>query len=369
MSISGALSNALTGMSAASRRAELTSNNIANASTEGYASQSIGSSSVVVAGRGAGVQLGAVERAGDPRLTASRRDADAQAGASAAQAGGSRDLADALGGPPSLFDRLSAFENTLRGISENPESTALQERAVTAAGSVVSGFGDVSDSIAAVRTQADTDIGRAVDTVNAALAQVKELNIEIQNARATDRNVASFEQARDDQLDIVAEYLPIRLMPRDGGAVAVRLRPPQSSPLAWIVELGLVLCRDLALMVLNWPPVRAFRRCRAGPSRVFLKPATGTPSMPLAKSMPLPPTLFADLRLPVSPPPMGAASSPTTGVRWPLLRLPVFPVALRSTNRSTRLRAARSGVCAMVLTPLRQGPPPIRLLPPHCLMR
>lgn len=221
MSISGALSNALTGMSAASRRAELTSNNIANASTEGYASQSIGSSSVVVAGRGAGVQLGAVERAGDPRLTASRRDADAQAGASAAQAGGSRDLADALGGPPSLFDRLSAFENTLRGISENPESTALQERAVTAAGSVVSGFGDVSDSIAAVRTQADTDIGRAVDTVNAALAQVKELNIEIQNARATDRNVASFEQARDDQLDIVAEYLPIRLMPRDGGAVAV----------------------------------------------------------------------------------------------------------------------------------------------------
>ena len=221
MSISGALSNALTGMSAASRRAELTSNNIANASTEGYASQSIGSSSVVVGGRGAGVQLGAVERAGDPRLTASRREADAQAGASAAQASGSRDLADALGGPPSLFDRLSAFENTLRGISENPESTALQERAVTAAGSVVSGFGDVSDGIAAVRTQADTDIGRAVDTVNSALAQIKELNVEIQNARATDRNVASFEQARDDQLDIVSEYLPIRLMPRDNGAVAV----------------------------------------------------------------------------------------------------------------------------------------------------
>ncbi len=221
MSISGALSNALTGMSAASRRAELTSNNIANVSTEGYAAQSIGSSAVIVNGRGAGVELGAVERAGDPRLTASRRDADAQAGLASASAEGSRGLADALGGPPSLFDRLSALENTLRGVSENPESTALQERAVTAASSVVSGFGDVSDSIAAVRTQADNDIGRAVDTVNSALAQIKELNISIQNAQAGGREVASFEQARDDQIDVVAEYLPIRLMRRDNGGVAV----------------------------------------------------------------------------------------------------------------------------------------------------
>ena len=76
MSISGALSNALSGMSAASRRAEVTSHNIANASTEGYARQRVTTAHHVVDGRGSGVLLEPTEadyRAAPDREASRRR--------------------------------------------------------------------------------------------------------------------------------------------------------------------------------------------------------------------------------------------------------------------------------------------------------
>lgn len=221
MSIGSALSNAVSGMSAASRRAEVTSHNIANASTEGYATQSVSTSHHVANGRGLGVLVEATERATDPRLTASRRGAEAQAGGDSMQAQASRELADMFNGSSSLFNRLSALESNLRSVSEAPESTALQERAATSASDVVSGFSDISDSIASLRSGADSDISSAVSRVNAALKQVEDLNKEISFANVSNRSAASLEQARDDQLDIIAEHVPIRLMRRDQGSVAV----------------------------------------------------------------------------------------------------------------------------------------------------
>jgi len=221
MSIGGALSNAVSGMSAASRRAEVTSNNIANASTEGYATQRVLSSHNIVHGRGAGVRIEATERVTDPRLTASRRSAEADAGADAAQAEAARGIADLFDGPSSLFNRISALETNLRAVSEAPESGALQERAVTAAGDIATTFRDVSDSLGTIRAQADADIASSVSDVNAALKEIEELNGEISYARVGNRSAASLEQARDDQLDIIAQHIPIRTMSRDNGQIAI----------------------------------------------------------------------------------------------------------------------------------------------------
>ena len=54
MSISSALSNAVSGLTLSARRAEVTSNNIANALTEGYARREVESAEMVVDGAGAG---------------------------------------------------------------------------------------------------------------------------------------------------------------------------------------------------------------------------------------------------------------------------------------------------------------------------
>lgn len=221
MSINGALSNAVSGMSAASRRAEVTAHNIANASTEGYARQRVSSSHHVVHGRGAGVLIGPAERITTPRLTADRRDAGAQSSGDAAQAAAARALADTFEGSSALFSQITALENNLRSVAETPESPALQERAVTTAAGVVSSFAEVSTAIEKQRTQADNDIASAVAEVNAALEEIETLNSEIGAARVGGRSSASFEQERDNQLDIIAKHMPIRLMQRDNGQVAV----------------------------------------------------------------------------------------------------------------------------------------------------
>jgi len=221
MSIGSALSNAVSGMSAASRRAEVTSHNIANASTEGYAAQRVSTSHHVANGRGAGVLINATERMTNPRLTAGRRDAEAQAGTDAAKAEGARALADMFEGPTSLFNQISALESNLRTVSEAPESIALQERVVASAGAVTDSFASVGEKIDTLRNQADGDIDAAVTDVNDALKELEILNKQIGYARVSDRSSASLEQSRDEQLDIIAEHIPIRLMPRDQGRVAV----------------------------------------------------------------------------------------------------------------------------------------------------
>ena len=57
MSISATLANALTGLAAASRSAQVVSTNISNATTEGYARREIDLSARLTGGAGSGVQI------------------------------------------------------------------------------------------------------------------------------------------------------------------------------------------------------------------------------------------------------------------------------------------------------------------------
>lgn len=221
MSITNALSNAVSGMSAASRRADVTAHNIANATTEGYARQTVDTIHSVAGGRGDGVRIAPTARNTDAPLTASRREAEGQANGSQAQATAARTIADTFSGSGALFDRIAALENSLRGVSETPESVALQERVVANAGQVADAFATVSDTIQSERTTADKAIGTAVDAVNAALKEIESLNGAISAGSIGGFSTAAYEQQRDAQLDIVSGHMSIRLMSRDNGQVAV----------------------------------------------------------------------------------------------------------------------------------------------------
>jgi len=124
MSITSALSNALSGLTATSRLAEITSGNLANALTEGYGRQSISLSSTVIGGYGSGVSVSGLNRASSPELTSARRIADGDL------AGGQAEI-DALvrlertlgvtGGDGTLATRILDFEASLRQLAETPE--------------------------------------------------------------------------------------------------------------------------------------------------------------------------------------------------------------------------------------------------------
>ena len=134
MSISGAISNALSGLLANSRRAATVSANISNALTEGYGRRSVTLASQGLGGHG-GVRVAGVERHYDAALLADRWLSDAGTGfASTRQAFAAKVEADlgSMQSPSSLAARVAEFEilaaprYSVQGIG-NPVAVSLKD--------------------------------------------------------------------------------------------------------------------------------------------------------------------------------------------------------------------------------------------------
>ena len=86
MSLSASLNNALSGLTATSRRAEVVSTNVANALTDGYGRREVEVVARSLGGIGAGVQVVGVTRQVNTAILGDRRLADAEAGNTGARA-------------------------------------------------------------------------------------------------------------------------------------------------------------------------------------------------------------------------------------------------------------------------------------------
>lgn len=224
MSISTSLSNALTGLTASSRAAELVSNNVANAMTEGYGRREIVLGSRSVGGAGAGVRVEAVNRAVDEAVLRDRRLADAALGERQTLSFALDRLGALFGAPDdpaSVAGRIAAFESALVEAGTRPDSQVRLQNLLDAATGVADALGSVSSGIQTERMNADANIARQVGTLNNALARVDELNDTIVRLGAAGRDVAGLLDQRQQEIDRIAAIVPIRSMPRDGGAVAL----------------------------------------------------------------------------------------------------------------------------------------------------
>lgn len=222
MSISQALSNATSGLGAASRQASVVSQNIANALTPGYSRREVSLAEQTVAGQGAGVRVAGIDRAATPALTAERRSADGAAARDSARLQAAEKISSLFGGPEdagSLFAQLSAFDRSLRALANGPASLAAQQTAASAAKRLASSVASLSQSIGAIRQDADRSIGAEVAQVNRSLQQIERLNGEIEKATVQGRDASALLDERDRQIDGVNRAVPVRVLTRDNGRV------------------------------------------------------------------------------------------------------------------------------------------------------
>lgn len=224
MSITSALSNAFTGLSAASRTAEVISNNVANSMTEGYSRKTADLAARSVAGNGAGVRVAGMQRAADPQATADRRKLDAEVG-EAGVLSSARDRLSAAWGTPgaatSLPAQASTLEIALRDLADTPESTSLQSRAVAAGRDLTRTVQAISTETARVRMDADASIARQVNIVNSSLREIEQLNREIQIRSVSGGDFTALEDQRQQLMDEVSSLIPIKTYPRGGDQVAI----------------------------------------------------------------------------------------------------------------------------------------------------
>lgn len=222
MSISQALSNATSGLGAASRQASLVSQNIANALTPGYARREISLAERTVAGAGAGVRVAGVDRATSPALTAERRAAEGQAARDAARSAAAARISALFGGPEdasSLVSRFSAFDRALRDLANQPANTAAQRVTVASAKQAVGAINALSASLQTIRAEADRSIASEVSRVNASLTRIEALNIQIERATASNRDASALFDERDREIDAVNRAIPVRTLARENGKV------------------------------------------------------------------------------------------------------------------------------------------------------
>jgi flagellar hook-associated protein 1 FlgK len=224
MSISLTLANALTGLSASSRSAQVVSNNVANATTEGYARREIQLSARGTGGVGSGVRVDGVVRIVDETLLREVR----LSSASNAEAGEAADFfksaLDALGepqDPSSLNGRLAELDRALLAATSRPESDARLNDVLNAAQGLAGKLNAASDTVQGLRQDADRSIGREVERLNTSLAQIAELNSQILRARGTDQDYPSLLDSRQKLVDDISGLVPVRVLERENDTIAL----------------------------------------------------------------------------------------------------------------------------------------------------
>lgn len=222
MSFTPSFSNALSGLTATRRLADIASNNLANALTDGFARKSVELGSAVLDGTGVGISVRDVTRAADPNLTASRRQADGEAATFEAQAEALSRLGRVFGeatADDGLFRRVESFEEALRLFAETPESEPRQVQAVEAAKDLVAYLNRLSEEARFVRQEADQTIAAQVETVNSNVERIDRIDANIVRLRASGQDVTGLIDERERLIDEVAAIIPVRVHAQSNGSV------------------------------------------------------------------------------------------------------------------------------------------------------
>lgn len=224
MSISSTLSTALSGLTAASRAAEIASSNVANALTEGYARRELELGARVTGGSGQGVSVRGIARVVDRALLNDRRLADGSAAERDLRAGFLKALETALGAPDnaaSLSAQVAALDTALLGATSRPDSEARLDAVLQAAQAIAAQIGSTAAMVQDARASADDRIAEEVALVNTTLARVAELNSTIRTSLGSGRDASALLDQRQQLVDAVARVVPLREVARDDGQVAL----------------------------------------------------------------------------------------------------------------------------------------------------
>ncbi|MVO17882.1 flagellar hook-associated protein FlgK [Parasedimentitalea huanghaiensis] len=221
MSITTALSTAMTGLTAAGRASSVVSENIANSLTPGYAQRSLVLSSGAAT---PGVRVEGIQRNVDPAVQAGRRVAEAEHDNIKAQADFYTRLSGLVGSvddPFSITSRLSNFDGSLIEAISRPDSMPRLNDLSLQAEALADTISTAAEGLRDLRTTAERTIDAQVDTVNQALKDVQKLNARIMVSQAGGMSTAAMLDQRGQLIDQINQIIPVNVVQRDNGQVAL----------------------------------------------------------------------------------------------------------------------------------------------------
>ena len=222
MSLDSTLLIASSGLDAVSRQLSLVSQNVANASTPGYAEEALPLSSISAAGVGSGVRSGPAQSDVDAQLQAATWQAQSGASAAATTNSALSAIDQVAGGTSSsttIADQLGALEDQFSSLEASPSSQPGQRQVVAQAEQLVSAVGQLASAGAAQRQGAQDALVSQVDQLNQDLAGIGTLSAQIAQAQAQGQSTADLEQSRNKQMSAASNLLGIHFLPQGNGGM------------------------------------------------------------------------------------------------------------------------------------------------------
>lgn len=224
MSITKALSNAMSGLTATARGTETVAANLANAMTPSYARREVVLSAQTLGGAFGGVRVDGITRIVNASVLGEQRSAEGgRAGANAVLAfHKTMEAAIGLAGAPgSLGTALTEFQTALSSAASRPDDEIRLTKLGDAAASLASRLNSASAAVQKARTDADQAIAADVTALNAGLEQVSYLNRRIAALHAEGSDISSLMDARQAVVDAITKIVPVQEVVREAGKIAL----------------------------------------------------------------------------------------------------------------------------------------------------
>ena len=226
------LDSALSGLRTARSALNVVSNNISNATTEGYTRKILPQEAVLTtSGQTLGVRVTEIIRQVDETLLKDMYRAHSDVAQWDVRESylqriqmfhGSSDSEQAISA------QISRLSESFSAAANSPEDPYLLTNIVNEAQQTVQQINDFSQMLIETRNDAQNDIQSAVVEINSLLETISSLNNDIGSLQATERSSAALEDQRDIALLQLSEYIDIKTFPRENGKITVMTAGGQS---------------------------------------------------------------------------------------------------------------------------------------------
>lgn len=218
-----ALNTAASGLRVTQAAIDLVAQNVANAGTAGYVKRRLSTIETHVAGQGAGVRLGEVERVLSTVALRQLRLETSGAAYTDLRAGMARQL-DSLygtpGGATSLDGALNAFTESLQTLAAAPSSTTAKPAVVDAAKTLATRIGAIAEGVQSLRSDAERRLSADVSTASTLLSRIAELNT--RSVQTGPGSNASLLDQRDQAINELSALMDVQTSQAQDGSITVR---------------------------------------------------------------------------------------------------------------------------------------------------
>ncbi|MBB3033985.1 flagellar hook-associated protein FlgK [Alteriqipengyuania lutimaris] len=231
------LSIGASGARAARGALEVTANNIANASTDGYVRRSVRIEEVSggsIAGRGSdisvsGSRVGEVRRNADSFRQAELRRTQADLERANVELSGLQNIEAAVE-QAGIFDSIVEFEATLQQLTGDPTDSARRAAVVAEAETLASKFNITAGSLASVRDGLHFNAQADVENLNTYGAELARVNLRLARSGFGSNDQAALLDQRDNLLERMSALASVSTTFASDGTVAVGLGASPGTP-------------------------------------------------------------------------------------------------------------------------------------------